>query len=111
MAIEAAVDGLGVVLGRLPLIEQDLATNRLVAVLGPPRFCSTGYWLVMQRESILRPEVNSFRNWINGELRSSGANTAINDAPHTACARLNDPDLEPFFGGGGAAMRACIVST
>lgn len=80
MAIEAAVDGLGVVLGRLPLIEQDLATNRLVAVLGPPRFCSTGYWLVMQRESILRPEVNSFRNWINGELRSSGANTAINDA-------------------------------
>lgn len=80
MAIEAAVDGLGVVLGRLPLIEQDLATNRLVQVLGPPRVCSTGYWLVVQRESIVRPEVNSFRNWINGELKSSGAKAAISNS-------------------------------
>lgn len=71
MALEAAVNGLGVALGRLPLIDQDLETKRLVQVLGPPRFCSTGYWLVMQRETIPRPEVKAFRNWIDAELKSS----------------------------------------
>lgn len=75
MAIEVAVDGLGVALGRLPLVEQDLAANRLTPVLGPPRVCSTGYWLVMQRETIPRPEVKAFRNWINTELKSSGADS------------------------------------
>ena len=81
MALEAAVNGLGVALGRLPLIDQDLEAKRLVQVLGPPRFCSTGYWMVMQRETILRPEVNAFRNWINAELKASAADTAGNDSP------------------------------
>ncbi len=84
MALEAAANGLGVALGRLPLIEQDLEAKRLVQVLGPPRFCSTGYWLVMQRETLLRPEVNAFRNWINGELRSSAASTIASDTPVTS---------------------------
>jgi DNA-binding transcriptional LysR family regulator len=76
MALEAAVGGSGIALGRLPLIEQDLTANRLVQILGPPRFCSTGYWLVMQRETILRPEVNAFRNWIIAELKSSSQEVA-----------------------------------
>lgn len=81
MALEAAVNGLGVALGRLPLIEQDLEAKRLVQVLGPPRFCSTGYWLVMQRETILRPEVTAFRNWINAELKSSVDAATDTDGP------------------------------
>lgn len=81
MALEAAVNGLGVALGRLPLIEQDLEAKRLVQVLGPPRFCSTGYWLVMQRETILRPEVTAFRNWINAELKSSVDAATDSDGP------------------------------
>jgi DNA-binding transcriptional LysR family regulator len=81
MALEAAVGGFGVALGRLPLIEQDLTANRLVQVLGPPRFCSTGYWMVMQRETVLRPEVKAFRNWINTELKSSSQEVANNAGP------------------------------
>ncbi len=79
MALEAAVSGIGVALGRLPLVDSDLAANRLVQVLGPPRFCSTGYWLVMQRETVQRPEVRAFCSWINGELKSSADKDPSND--------------------------------
>lgn len=88
MALEAAVGGYGVAMGRLPLIDQDLATNRLVQILGPPRFCSTGYWLVMRRDSILRPEVKAFRNWINRELKSSAADAANYDGEVTPLRAL-----------------------
>lgn len=76
MALEAAVAGIGLALGRLPLVEQDFAANRLVPVLGPPLVCATGYWLVMQRETVMRPEVNAFRKWIDAELKAAGGGNA-----------------------------------
>jgi LysR family glycine cleavage system transcriptional activator len=81
MALEAAVAGIGVALGRLPRVEPDFAAHRLVPVLGPPLVCATGYWLVMQRETVMRPEVNAFRKWIDAEL------AAANDGPATELAR------------------------
>lgn len=75
MALEAAAQGLGVAIGRLPLIAADLASGRLVPVLAPPRRGQTGYWLMAGRESLARPEVLSFRNWICAEL--SGAMPAV----------------------------------
>lgn len=73
MALEAASQGLGVAIGRQPLIAGDLAAGRLVAVLGPPRKGETGYWLTTGRESLRRPEVASFRDWIRAELRGGRA--------------------------------------
>ncbi len=69
MALEAAAQGLGVAIGRLPLMAGDLAAGRLVPVLGPPRRCQTGYWLVTGRDSLARPEVAAFRDWIRAELK------------------------------------------
>ncbi|MDZ5648983.1 transcriptional regulator GcvA [Nitrospirillum sp. BR 11828] len=68
MALEAAAGGLGVAMGRLPLADTDLATGRLVAVLGPPRPIRTGYWLITGRADRNRPEVAAFRAWIKEEL-------------------------------------------
>lgn len=68
MAIEAAAEGLGIAIGRLPLVEADVSAGRIVPVFGPPRDCSTGYWLVTGRESLRRPEVAAFRDWIRNEL-------------------------------------------
>jgi LysR family glycine cleavage system transcriptional activator len=70
MALEAAAQGLGVAIGRLPLVTPDIEAGRLVPVLGPPRRCSTGYWLVTARESLPRPEVMAFRNWIRTEINA-----------------------------------------
>lgn len=68
MALEAAAQGLGIAIGRLPVIDADLAAGRLVAVLPPPRSCTTGYWLVTMPESLVRPEVAAFRAWISDRL-------------------------------------------
>lgn len=68
MALEAAVQGLGVVMGRLPLMAGDLAAGRLVPLFGPPRSCTTGYWLVAPAETLQRPEVTAFRQWIEQDL-------------------------------------------
>lgn len=81
MALEAAVAGIGVALGRLPLVEPDFAANRLVPVLGPPLVCATGYWLVMQRETVMRPEVSAFRRWIDSELKAADEGGRAETAP------------------------------
>jgi LysR family glycine cleavage system transcriptional activator len=71
MALEAAAAGLGIAMGRLPLVEAELAAGQLVAVLGPPRLCATGYWLVTEAQSRTRPEVAAFRDWIRRELSAA----------------------------------------
>jgi DNA-binding transcriptional LysR family regulator len=72
MALEAAAAGLGIAMGRLPLVEAEHAAGQLVAVLGPPRLCATGYWLVTEGSSRTRPEVTAFRDWIRQELGRPG---------------------------------------
>lgn len=68
MALEAAARGLGIALGRLPLVADDLAAGRLVAVLGPPRPSSVGYWFVTSPDAMTRPEVAAFHDWLRQEL-------------------------------------------
>ncbi|WP_044563707.1 transcriptional regulator GcvA [Azospirillum sp. B4] len=68
MALEAAANGLGIAMGRLPLVQADLTAGRLVAVLGPPHTIRTGYWLITSRATRNRPEVVAFRAWITAEL-------------------------------------------
>lgn len=68
MALDAALAGFGVAIGRLPLCEQELATGRLVP------FCETvvpsaaGYWLVSMQGAMRRPELRLFRDWLFREL-------------------------------------------
>jgi DNA-binding transcriptional LysR family regulator len=73
MALEAAAQGLGVAMGRLPLAADDLAAGRLASLFGPPRPCATGYWLVAPPETQRRPAVKAFRHWIETELRAGSA--------------------------------------
>jgi DNA-binding transcriptional LysR family regulator len=42
--------------------------GRLQAVLGPPRRAETAYWLLSAPESLERPEVAAFRDWIRQTL-------------------------------------------
>lgn len=68
MALEAAAAGLGVAIGRLPLVDAELAAGRLVPLFGRPRTCKTGYWMVTARGSRIRPEIAAFCDWIEGEV-------------------------------------------
>lgn len=73
LAWAAAAQGLGVAIGRRPLVDPDLAAGRLVEVLGPPVRARTGYWLVAAREVFERVEAGAFRDWLRAALGTSAA--------------------------------------
>ncbi len=66
LAINAAAEGLGVAIGREPLIDNDVRAGRIVPVLGPARPCRTGYWLLATPEALERADVRAFWAWIAG---------------------------------------------
>jgi LysR family transcriptional regulator, glycine cleavage system transcriptional activator len=67
LAFEAAAMGLGLALGRKPLVDADLSSGALVEA-GPPTLASAGaYWLVSAENVERRPELVDFRRWLIGE--------------------------------------------
>lgn len=73
MALQAATQGLGIVLGRRPVIDADLSQNRLAAIGWAPIPAATYYWLVGSELTFERPEAKLFRKWLIGEIARSGS--------------------------------------
>ena len=63
-AYQAAMDGLGVALGRNPLVEPDLKAGRLVVPFDFKRSSDFAYYLVYPPEAIRRRKIKAFRDWI-----------------------------------------------
>src|SRR5688572_7047856 len=72
MLIEAALSGQGVGLARFSLATDELAVGRLVRPFPKARSLATGlaYYLAAPRESLRRPVVAAFRDWILEETAS-----------------------------------------
>ena len=64
LQLEAAVDGLGVALASLPLIEADLAAGRLVCPIAAPEWRTSDYELVINEDRAEDAAVRAFREWI-----------------------------------------------
>jgi LysR family transcriptional regulator, glycine cleavage system transcriptional activator len=64
LALEAAADGLGIAIGRLPLINDDIAAGRLAVAVDHVVPVLTGYWLVQPPGLETRREMVAFRNWL-----------------------------------------------
>ncbi|MBI3146038.1 MAG: transcriptional regulator GcvA [Pseudogulbenkiania sp.] len=71
LALQAAIDGLGITLGPLPVIEDELASGKLVAPLTGPEVTVKGYcWVVPQ--SLVEDElVSAFCTWLEEEAAKS----------------------------------------
>lgn len=70
MAIEAAIRGEGVALGRSVLVAEDLAAGRLVALFPKAKLeVEWGYDLVYRIGNQNHPKVRAFRSWIAEEIR------------------------------------------
>ena len=67
MSMEAAAHGLGIALGRKPLVDEELAHGRLVEA-GPVVRANTSYWLVGSPHAFERPETKLFRGWLLSEF-------------------------------------------
>jgi LysR family glycine cleavage system transcriptional activator len=68
-AIDAAVEGAGVVLGHKTIALYDLQAGRLVVPFGPELpVGGHGYHLVCRRGDETRPKTRAFRDWVISEL-------------------------------------------
>src|SRR6185312_250823 len=85
LALDAAVQGLGVALGRRPLIDDDLASGRLIKAMEPAISGTTRYWLVCSPESSEWPEVACFRSWIEQRLHGAEPKTLGPQQSNVAC--------------------------
>ncbi|WP_109480713.1 transcriptional regulator GcvA [Paraburkholderia sp. C35] len=87
MALQAAVDGLGVALGPMPLLEDELVSGRLVMPLEGPRIAARGYWWVARREVANAPLVEQFCRWLEAQAKETQEATAQEKARGKARAR------------------------
>jgi LysR family glycine cleavage system transcriptional activator len=68
-AIQAAVRGEGVVLGRSALVADDLAASRLVRPFELSLPAGFAYYVVYPPRALKRPNVKAFRDWLMDEIR------------------------------------------
>ncbi|MGD9741004.1 MAG: transcriptional regulator GcvA [Dongiaceae bacterium] len=62
--LQAAIEGLGIALGRSALVADDLAAGRLVCPFGPAVPSRFNYYFVCRREKARWPAVVSFLDWL-----------------------------------------------
>jgi LysR family transcriptional regulator, glycine cleavage system transcriptional activator len=66
-AYRMAMSGHGVALGRTTLVEQDLASGRMVRPFGPALECALAYHVVYRPHNADAPLVSAFRDWLVSE--------------------------------------------
>ena len=71
LALQAAIDGAGVVMGRMVLAEGDLAAGRLVKPFKAVLPLDVSYFLVSAKSSPRRFEIHCFREWLFSRLGKS----------------------------------------
>ncbi|TCS64778.1 transcriptional regulator GcvA [Varunaivibrio sulfuroxidans] len=68
LAVQAAVEGQGVLLGRSTLVADDLASGRLVKPFDISLPAEYAYYVVCPRARADRPKIKAFVEWIRGEV-------------------------------------------
>jgi LysR family transcriptional regulator, glycine cleavage system transcriptional activator len=65
-AIQAAIDGLGVVMGPLALVGDELRAGRLLAPISAPAIRTRGYFIYSPDASETAPAITALRQWLIG---------------------------------------------
>src|SRR3954471_23166843 len=64
MTVQAAIDGIGVAIGRTTYVEGDIAKGRLVVPFKITLPADAGFYLVYPEASADKPKLKAFRQWI-----------------------------------------------
>ncbi|MEE3122544.1 MAG: transcriptional regulator GcvA, partial [SAR324 cluster bacterium] len=67
LLIHAAIDGKGVALCGLEMVQEHLESGRLIRLFDESILSQQGYYVVFPRETLERPLVNLFRDWLMEE--------------------------------------------
>lgn len=70
MAVQAAIDGLGVCIGRSTYVDDDLQSGRLVAPFDLKLKSDLGFYLVSPLESARSKKVEAFRTWLIDQVQN-----------------------------------------
>lgn len=70
MAVQAAVEGMGVVLARPDFFEDEIANGRLIRPFELMADAGRGYWLVCPASIALQAKIVAFREWLLSEATS-----------------------------------------
>lgn len=68
MMVRAAVDGQGIALARHAIAASDVASGDLVRLFEATAPCPHSYFLVCPPESLRKPQVQAFRDWLLAEI-------------------------------------------
>jgi LysR family transcriptional regulator, glycine cleavage system transcriptional activator len=68
MAIQAAVEGLGIALGRTRFVEADIAAGRLVVPFDVVLPADAGFYIVAPEATADSPRIALFRDWLIGSV-------------------------------------------
>lgn len=79
MALQAAVDGLGVALGRTSLVEQDIAGGRLIVPFDVVLPADAGYYIVTPEETADVAKLVLFSKWLTRSVVLHDAQSATSD--------------------------------
>ena len=69
LALEAASTGMGVAIGRRPLVNAELDSGTLVEAGTPTIVAQTAYWLVSAEGADDRPDLLAFKRWLLDEAQ------------------------------------------
>jgi LysR family transcriptional regulator, glycine cleavage system transcriptional activator len=73
LALQAAMDGLGVAIGHLAVVAGDIASGRLVVPFGAHQLpAEAGYYVVGPTETVSVPKIARFREWLLAVARTDG---------------------------------------
>ncbi|MFC3913251.1 LysR substrate-binding domain-containing protein [Pseudaeromonas sharmana] len=78
MALQAACNGMGVIMGRQRLAEAMIARGELVCPYGPAIPAGRDYSLIYPREQQQRPRLSAFTTWLKSAVQET-----TNDSPDT----------------------------
>jgi LysR family glycine cleavage system transcriptional activator len=70
MTVQAAIDGLGVAMGRTAYVEEDIAKGRLVVPFKIAFPVDAGFYLVSPTGRTDPPKLSAFRQWLLGSVQN-----------------------------------------
>ena len=74
-AVSAAVAGQGVVIGRLPLLDDLVRQRKLVAPFKSPAASQRGYFLTLAPRAARNPDAHAFMQWLQAEAAAAALPT------------------------------------
>lgn len=89
LAVEAAIDGSGLCLGRSAIVERDIEAGRLVPIQISPFPNTHNYFIIYSETAVKARKIRRFRDWILRETRRSPmSGLLLEDADHLAAVPL-----------------------